>query len=300
MLITQIQYLGIVLTLPLTLLFVLKLFDMEYIITPMRTGILFSISAIIALLVWTNPFHQLYYTEAYVIDTGPFPMLGLEHGPFFWAHILYHYMMLFALTIYLIWQITSSARYYRGQAGVILIAVISVWLANIIYISGLSPIPNMDTSSIAFVLVAASLAWGFLRYHLLDIMPVAKTTIFNSLTDGIVVLDIRNRIVDINSAARTLLHSSISDPIGMEIETVFFDFPEFLEYYKYFQPVTVIRRVDNCDKMYRLRFSELKVKNGTRVGRLILLRDISLRRDMDEALRGLTYKSSPKHFEKNV
>ena len=60
-----------------------------------------------------------------------------------------------------------------------------VWFINAVYVSGNSPVPNMDISPIAFILVAGAMAWGFFRYGLLDISPVAKAEIFMLRLDQI-------------------------------------------------------------------------------------------------------------------
>jgi hypothetical protein len=94
-----------------------------------------------------------------------------------------------------------GAGFARAQAGLILIAIVSVWVANIVYVSGHSPLPNMDITPIAFTIVAGAMAWGFFRYNLLNLLPVARTEVFREIEDAILVFDGENRIADYNPAA---------------------------------------------------------------------------------------------------
>ncbi len=74
--ITFIQYFGIALLPPFALLFGLTIFSMDLWASRVARTPLFVVVIIIILLVWTNPFHHLVFTEYYPITTGPFPMLG--------------------------------------------------------------------------------------------------------------------------------------------------------------------------------------------------------------------------------
>ncbi len=78
-------------------------------------------------------------------------------------------------------RIAYSAPFFI--AAVFILAVVVVWGVNGIYISGNSPVPNMDVGPLAFILVAMSMVWGFIHYDLLDTLPVAKAEIFNGLRD---------------------------------------------------------------------------------------------------------------------
>jgi hypothetical protein len=49
---------------------------------------------------------------------------------------------------------TVSASMLRAQAILILSAVMIVWLLNAVYVTGKSPVPNMDLGPMAFVLMA--------------------------------------------------------------------------------------------------------------------------------------------------
>ncbi len=116
--------------------------------------------------------------------------------PFFTAAFL-------ILSIVLFRKVVLSSGFHRSQAGVILSAVVVVWVVNGIYVSGNSPVPNMDVGPLAFTLVAISMAWGFFRYNLLDILPVAKAEIFDGLSDPIFVVDEKNRLIDIDKSSKS-------------------------------------------------------------------------------------------------
>ncbi len=93
-----------------------------------------------------------------------------------------------------------AAPVHRHQARVILGALIVSWLASGIYLMGLSPVPNLDPTPLTFTVVGAAMVYGFRRHHLLDLIPVARSEVFQSLEDVVLVLDGRNRLLDLNPA----------------------------------------------------------------------------------------------------
>ncbi|WP_321495499.1 histidine kinase N-terminal 7TM domain-containing protein [uncultured Desulfobacter sp.] len=219
-LITCFQYLGIVLTAPTFLILSCIIFGFESWLKPYRARLLYIVPLFTLIAVWTNSYHHLFYADFYTIESGPFPMLGLHHGPLFWVSVGYHYLLLAVAFFLLLHQFLTSSGFKRGQAGVILTSLFIVWVANGIYITGHSPVRNMDLSPIAFSFVALSFAWGFCRYNFLDIMPIAKAEIFDGFDDAIMVLDKKNRFVSINPAGEKLIQKSFVDVSGKKIDEV--------------------------------------------------------------------------------
>jgi PAS domain S-box-containing protein len=69
-----------------------------------------------------------------------------------------------------------------------------------------------------------AVTWGLFRYRLLDIMPVARDAIIEGMGDGVIVLDVQNRIVDLNPAARRIIGrralGAIGQPINDSVEVL--------------------------------------------------------------------------------
>ena len=233
------------------------------------------VSAAIIVLVWTNALHHLVFADFFIIDEGPFPMLGLVHGPVWWLIVAYHYFLVVVLTIVLLYQMVIGSGFQRHQAGVCLAAVLFIWIANAVYISGKSPVSNMDISSIAFTLVAASLAWGFFRYNLLDITPIARSEIFQGLDDAILVLDEMNRVVDFNPAACSLFGIRRDQTVGQDASVMLRGRLDLKNLVKEHKPVEICLKEKGRDHTFDLRVSTLKDKSGKMLGRIIVLRDMT-------------------------
>ncbi len=283
LLITYIQYLGIASIIPLTLIFILSVFGFQRWINPTSVSLLMAIAASIILLVWTNPLHHKVFSSHFRIENGPVPMLGLEHGYVWWMIIGYHYALTALMGAILLWTAIKSTGHRRSQAIVVLAAVGVVWVANAVYVTGKSPVPNMDLGPLAFILVAISLSWGFFRYHLLDLLPIAKAEIFMALSDPIFVIDGKNRVLEINPAAETLFDLKASDVIARDIDLLSGEHPQLKAVAQPSIAEAVSLQLNNEKRHFDLRTSLLKDKRGEQIGRVVIVHDITERERANEA-----------------
>jgi len=93
-------------------------------------------------------------------------------------------------------------------------------LGNVIYITGLSPVPGLDLTPVMFTLTGLTLTLGIFKFRLFSLIPVARDALVESMSDGVLVLDEQNRIVDINPAARQLIGSAAGSAIGQPVEVI--------------------------------------------------------------------------------
>jgi len=284
-LVTKLQYLGIAFMPPFALLCGVSLLGFEHVITRAKMLTLVVAAALVISLAWTNPLHKLVFTEYYAIGSGPFPMLGLGHGPLWWTIVYYHYLLVAVLSGVALFRAFSSESLQRAQAAVLLVAVAAAWGLNAVYVSGNSPVPNMDVSPLGFVLVAATLAWGFFRYSLLDILPIARSEIFRGLRDAILVVDEKDRIIDINPAAEAMLGDSASGAIGQDTRRFLGKHPQLLRLLDSTDGDEVHMTTEGQERVFDFHRSVLRDRRGRVLGRVMVLRDTTERKRAESGLR---------------
>jgi len=283
-LLTKYQYFGIVPVPPLSLLFVLSAFSIKLHLIRKMQWTFTGIMAIIVALVWTNPLHRQFFTSYAAIDTETVQMLALDHGPMWWATIAYHYLLVVVVSLILINKSIKASGFERARARLMLAAVASVWIANAVYISGHSPVPNMDISPIAFTLVAGSMAWSFFRYNLLDIVPAAKQEVFRGMEDAVLVFDESNRIVDYNTAAKAIIMTETHADADKQTQQVFSKFPALQRILESMRRREIPIQVDGLKNIYDARVSALLDNNGKTIGKIVALRDITARKHAVDAI----------------
>ena len=105
-------------------------------------------------------------------------------------------------------------------------AAVIPWVANLLYVSRLVPVPGLDLTAIAFIVSGVLIVWGTYRYGLFDLLPVAPAILVESMTDAVLMLDAQNRLVDANIVARELLLLPDPPPLGMSIDGVLASWPD--------------------------------------------------------------------------
>ena len=94
---------------------------------------------------------------------------------------------------------------YMARIRLVIVASLVPVVASVVYAAGLDASVHADLSSIAFAIAGLMGAWAVLRSRLLDIIPVAWSTLVDSLADAVLVLDPEQRIAAFNRAATRLL-----------------------------------------------------------------------------------------------
>ena len=285
MAIARAEYLGIATVPPLTLLFVLTVFDFPRAWVRRCRILLSTAAAIVILIVWTDAWHHLIYPHAHLIDTGDLSLLALEHGTLWVVIVVYHYLLIAASTLILALQVVKTVGSHRPKAAIILGAVLVVWVANAVYVTGHSPMGGMDFSPLAFALVAAAMAWGFFRHSLLDVRPLAREAAFKGFADAVVVADGSGRVADLNAAARDLFRVAASRPLRMTTEALCAVFPGLhRQLDNGLSAAEASLEIDGRVHTYDVGCTPLHDGTGAAVGRLITFHDITERKRIEEAL----------------
>lgn len=286
------QYLGMVMVPVLWLAFVLQYTGREKWLTRHNLVLLTIEPLVTLLLVWTNEVHGLIYSNIEVYTNGSFSKLDETFGTWAWVDVAYSYMLLMLGTLLLIQALIRSPRLYRRQVGALLIGAFAPWAAEVLSISGLRPFPHLDLTPFAFTLTGLAMVWGLFRFRLLDIVPVAREAIIEGMNDGVIVLDTQNRIVDLNLAAQRIIGCPASETIGQPATQVLSDRPDLFERYR---DVTeahaeIVLGEEEAQRIYDLRILPLYGRRGRLTGRLVVLRDITERKQMEETLQASEQK----------
>lgn len=281
---TCFQYLGIA-TLPVFwLLFILSYVRPGREVPPLLCLLLLVAPVGIIAAVNTNPLHLLYYRTYSMITTGPLALQAMTYGPLYWVHVGYSYLAsLVGLGLLLSWMLRVRGV-YRRQGWLLLAGVLAPLVTSMTYVAGLKPFGHLDTTPFAFTLTGLLVVWATYRHHLLDLMPIARDVLVENLTDCVMVLDDRQRLVDLNRAAQQQLAvdrtSLLGEPLAVAI-------PWLAVLTKECDSPAECRELEVSSpggKVYEARCNALQAAHGALLGTLVVLRDITGRKQ-GEAIR---------------
>ncbi|MBN2004697.1 MAG: PAS domain-containing protein [Anaerolineae bacterium] len=217
----KVEYLGVATVPTLWLVFTIQYTGKERWLTRRNLIGLFVVPTIILILVWTNEWHHWYYPEYWVDTDGSFTMFAMKRGLTYWGGVVYAYLALLVATALLVQAFIRTASTYRRQIAVILASAAFPWLANFLYLTKLNPFPYLNITPLSFAMTGLVIAWGLFRYRLLDVIPIARDKVVESMRDGVIVLDAHARIVDLNPVAQAIVDAPLADIIAQPAEQVF-------------------------------------------------------------------------------
>jgi PAS domain S-box-containing protein len=238
------------------------------------------------LLVWTNEFHGLIWSTIKLNTVGSMVVRISTHGQWFWVHSTYSYIFFLVGTILLFRNVFYRSSLPSHQVFMLLLALLCPWFGNFLYISRLNPFPGLDWTPFGFSITALSIAFGVLRYRLLDITPIAYDMVFKGMSDIVIVLDELDRVVELNPAAQQIIGQSRWKWFGRPARDILLPWKDLVEKYRAVNDVNseIRAEINGVEHYFDLRISPLIRKGGQSQGRIIVLRDISERRKIEEEL----------------
>ena len=279
------QYLGIATIAVAWLAFALQYTGRERWLSRGNLTLLCVLPVVTLLLVATNEAHGLIWPATELVREGGIWDLRLAHGAGFWVQWGYSYVLLLAGTVLLVSTLLRPSRLYRMQGVVLLIGVAAPWVGNALYVSGLSPLGGKDLTPFGFMVCGAAMTWGVTSFRLLDVVPIARHAVFDHMNEGVLVLDLRERVVDINLAAREILRLGRSEVVGSEVGAVLRNMETVpgTERECGAREVSIGEGDERRD--YAVEPSEVLDRRGGKRGVILLLRDNTEKRRAQEALR---------------
>ena len=240
--------------------------------------------ALAVVAAFTNERHFLFWRQ---VELAPSPFGGVEsvyhHGPLFWGATAYLYVLIVIATALLVNTLVTRRDIFRRQALVLLAATAAPWLANALYLSGANPIPGFDWTPLAFTITGILLAVAIFRIGLLEFQPVACQVLFEQMRDPLLVLDLQQRIIDANPAARTFFGADRAIVGRLATELLPAELCQTLAT-QAAETVTILN-ADGGTHQFDVSVSPLTGVYPMLDGSLIVLRDTTDRMMLEETLR---------------
>ena len=289
----RLAYLGIVVVPVTWLTFALAYTGRGEWVTRRRLVTLAAPAAAMVGLAWTTPVTGLVWRSYELVSVPRVPMavLSVEYGPAFWVWTAYAYTLTAAGTLLLVLSV-ADAQLFRRQTAALLVAVTAPWVGNLLFLTGTSA---LDLTPVGFAVSAVVLGGGLSRYRLLDVLPVtggvAREELVENLLEGLVAVDDRGRVVDMNPSAESILDTTLDDAVGAELETVAPAFAALVDEVEVeAEADTEVSKedvggvadyvVDDPRRYYEVRTAPLR--SGRAAGRLLTLRDVTERRRREQ------------------
>lgn len=277
----KLEYTSYNLALPLLTLFVLSYTGYEEWLG--RKSILLAFTLIPLsniLLAWTNDWHGLLWSDFKVSTFGENTLI-FEHGPAFVWTAFTAYLMVVLMIVPLIRVSLSGSDLSQRQARLMLFGLLIPVGANVIYLFQAEEFQGVDWTSISFSATALICVGALYGTRLLELAPIARDKLVSSLSDGMIGLDLQNRIIDINQAAAQMIGTTPEALVGHELTQAmpsslgFLGQPTGLEIKLEWESPQPIKR------SFDVQISPLRDNRQNLVGRLIIFHDVTERKQVE-------------------
>ncbi|NTU64619.1 MAG: PAS domain-containing protein, partial [Chloroflexi bacterium] len=269
-------------------------------LAPGRFWLFCVIPVITILLTWTNDTHHLVWASYRFIPVNNMLAFNITvYGPWFWVHSLYSYALILLGAGLIVRQNSQSFRLYRQQSIWMIVAALMPIVVNASYVLRLFPELRKDYTPISFALAAAIFAGAMIRHHLFDLKPVARDAVVDSLNDAMLAIDPRDRIIDLNPAAQAIIGIPSSLIIGRPLDEVLSPWRDLLERYRGQTEIRdeIMLNHDGTRHYYDLEVSPLIGRQQQPAGQVVLLREITARKQAEAELREYTAKLEARNEE---
>ena len=225
----HLRYIGDVLAFPALFLVILWYAGYEHWVKRYQYW-LFVIPSLTLLLLYTNEFHHFYYQATWLDSTGAIPVLAKSNGPLYWLVMSYNEILMFSGTFLLSIHFFRVQRPYRLQVAIIWFGSIIPILSNTFYLLGWRVAGNVNPSYLLFSLTWLAFALGLYYFDILELRPIAHDVVMERGNVGVLLIDSRDRVVEINLKARNDLDCQVDKPAGLPLRQVHPFLAEWLEH----------------------------------------------------------------------
>lgn len=245
------------------------------------------------LFIMSDTWFHLYYTSVRIATETGGPLI-ISRGIVYWIALVYVYLLYLTGLVALVNRFLQSRSVYRRQTPYLIGAALIPFTVNLIYqlapgVLPLFPAP-VDLTPLSFTITAILLAADIFALRLLDIVPIARENVMESIPEMVFVLDEKERIIDANAVAQNWLGKPINEIIGREPIEVFQKWPQLLQRFFFLEYTREeIEIPGNPPRTLETIITPIYNRTSQLEGRVILAYDITDRKKLEEELKNTNH-----------
>ncbi len=227
-------------------------------------------------LVWTNQAHGLIRYDVRLAYNAAFSVIEKEYGIWFYIHAVYSHCLNLCAVGVLLRASFARRSVYKKQAFHLLIGTSFIIVPNLFYILGISKL-SFDITPVFFGPAGVIMLWSIFHNRMFELVPLARAAVIESMDAGVMVMDMQDRVLDMNPEFKKIIGSSMSKYYLMPVEEVCKEIPELVDLIKE-------KRISRSDfslsaekesRIFEVLLIPLCDKKNTLLGRLAVIYDVT-------------------------
>ncbi len=216
----SIEYFGIAFFPFLWFFFALEFSDRDKLIINKKIYIFAVIPVITIIMVWTNRYHGLMLKDI-SIAAGAIHEITKTPGAWYYINIIYSYLLTAAGSVLLISTVVNLPSPHVRQGITMSIGALIPIVGSILYVFKLTPIKNFDLTPVSLAISGIILSWSIFKLKALQVAPIARAKVFDSIEDAVIVINHESKIIDLNLRTQSMFDTEASEEIGQDIDLFF-------------------------------------------------------------------------------
>ncbi|MDX2439004.1 MAG: histidine kinase N-terminal 7TM domain-containing protein, partial [Desulfobacterales bacterium] len=267
------SYVGVIGTAVFWSFFIVIFSNNDRLLTTRVKTILSIVPIITFVSVMTLHMHPFFYRSVETVMIDGHVGLSMTYGPIFKVWSVFAYCAIFGSGVLLVQSVLRFPQHFHGQIYLLIVAGLMPLVSNFLYITGNNFIDPFDPSAPAFVISGLLVGLNLRRYRFMDLVPVAHELVFEHVNSGVIVIDNRGVVLDMNPAAEKMTELKQKEVIGHPVtETILRHFhlsDTFFDTMDHTDEVTLGGGV------FEIQLTSMADAVGREIGRIILLYDIT-------------------------
>ncbi len=239
------------------------------------------------LFIFTNKYHHLFFKNISLITYKSSLVLSADGGVLFWLDLAYSILLITFAAGLIIQTLVKSYHIYKWQIPVIL--TINMIILSVVLIDKftINIFPYLDKTPLVFVVGMTVLILTLSKSKISEIVPTAREFVLDSMEDGILVLDNNSNLLDLNLFMKKLMNPYSKNYLGKPLKEFLPGLCSIIENPNNGKELKISHK--KISKIFDVKISDLLNSREVRIGKVIVLRDITIRKNNEDRIKYLSF-----------
>lgn len=219
-LIARVRQVAIALV-PITLLKVIRYFC-DYRPLPLFARLALLLIPVLSILSLISPYYELFISHYELKTMMGSQILTFQDGPLFVLHNIQSRLVIIWALVLLVKSVIDQPKIQRRFSWVFFFCTLIPFVIDNLAVTFFPALRYLQIVPVFLTISAISLCIVIPRWQVLDIVPLARNIILDSISDICITLNQKNQLIDFNACARKKLEIS-EDFIGKNLHSAGFN-----------------------------------------------------------------------------
>lgn len=239
------------------------------------------------IIYYTNNMHHLYISFYQYESNGYFPVIVTDKGPLYFVMVASGTLIGLIATGFYIRAFLQSPRLQRFGHIIMIVASLFPWISVYLGAANLSYL-GIDYYPVVSIFSGLLYAFGIFKFSVFNTIPLAMQTVFHQSKEGTLLIDLKDRIIDVNDAF-LMVYPELTKLSNRHT------FASFIEEHSELNGILDENAKLQYQKMingelhyYSAEITKIATGDGLQTGKILTINDVSLFVEHQKRLESIT------------